>query len=1426
MRKVIKFVLSLVVATFYMSSAFSLIVVLPLENRLKESPYIVEGKVISVRCFWDMQRTHIMTDNVIEVYKDFRGNLRKKTIHLITLGGILDNQYHFVDPELKLSEGDIGVFLLKKSVLAGESGQIDNFETVFNIQSFLRYNKPQGKIEDHYQNLPFTSDFYFVIEKITLTHYKKLSKINMFQYGQEGEGKIALPTYSITGFSPSSIRAGTNDTLSVFGQGFGLSRGAYTNGIYFMDADIPTYFNISTSTIHTVWSDTLIKVIVPSTIFTAGSGKIGLVINGGQMILSQNVLDVRFSHTNIRSAPYTFQTQLVKENNNNGLSFKLNQVFDTNIDARLIFMKALDNWRCRTSLNLVFDGMTSLVSTSNDATNLICFGSLETGVLGMTNMYFAGCGSGLSKKWYLYGFDIKFNNSTNWNYTALLPGTNQIDFESVALHELGHAQLLEHVIQTGDVMKYAIGYGQKRSVLMNYNLEGGDFVMDKSNLFNFCSQLPMLDFNPLLSIPEIFPVDPNPICHGDTITLCTSYGDSYLWNTGETTRILNTSIPGEYSATVTNQCSTQQTDTVTVTNFGYNPISLGNDTILTYGDTLILDAGTGYESYLWSTGSSNQTFNVTIPGLYWVRVIDTNGCSQVDTIIVTSTEPLNQITINTVESDICPGESTSISFTATEFFYPNNVFVAQLSLSNGSFSNPVTIGTLPGTGSGTMNVVIPVNTPQGNGYRIRINSTAPPVEGIPNNNNITINPLLPVSVSITQNPPGSVCSSSTITFNSTVSNGGTSPVYQWKVNNLNVGTNQSSFSSNSLQNGDIVTCQLTSNLPCTLQAPINSNAITMSVIPAALVSVSITASPSSSICSGQSVTFNAIVVNGGTNPVYVWKKNGIIVSNSASYSSSSLANNDVITCRVTSNAFCATGNPAVSNSITMTVNTIVPVSVSISANPPGVVCSGTEVTFSANILNGGSNPVYAWKKNNLTVGTGQTYNTSNLSSGDLINCLITSSLNCVVSNPAISNTLTMNILPSYNVSVSIEATPDGMICSGTQVNFLATPVNGGSQPSFKWFKNSLPVGLGSTYQDNNLYDEDLVYCQLTSSMTGCITGNPTSSGLYIASVNPTPVIFLGNDTTIPLGNSLLLNPGLGYFSYQWSNGETGSAITVTTTGNYAVTVTDQEGCTASDSILVTVGYNSLQGIVSYFNSNQTLMDSTHVLLKQGNNAIYETTTNDAGYYFFENIGQGNYMLSASPTKLWGGANSTDALITMKHYVGITLLTGLKMAAANVDNSPVINTIDALMIAKRSVGMISSFPIGNWVSDKIPISANGQGLINQNLNVLCAGDVNGSFIPLAKTSPSLSLVSEGQITRIPDHEFIAPLLLKEPSDIGSISLFLSLSSDLVKVNKVISPFPGEILYNQVGNEVRISWYSLVPAQVPREGELLSLWLEIY
>jgi len=132
--------------------------------------------------------------------------------------------------------------------------------------------------------------------------------------------------------------------------------------------------------------------------------------------------------------------------------------------------------------------------------------------------------------------------------------------------------------------------------------------------------------------------------------------------------------------------------------------------------------------------------------------------------------------------------------------------------------------------------------------------------------------------------------------------------------------------------------------------------------------VSIAASPSGSICAGTPVTFTATAGNlGGGTVTYNFKVNNSSVQNSSSntYTSSSLANGNAVTCTITiTGGGCRTSNTANSNSISMVVTTAPTVFTLTGSN----VCSGT-TQGTVKLSNSQSNVSYQLWLGNNTVQT-------------------------------------------------------------------------------------------------------------------------------------------------------------------------------------------------------------------------------------------------------------------------------------------------------------------------------------------------------------------------------------------------------------------------------------------------------------------------
>jgi PKD repeat protein len=493
---------------------------------------------------------------------------------------------------------------------------------------------------------------------------------------------------------------------------------------------------------------------------------------------------------------------------------------------------------------------------------------------------------------------------------------------------------------------------------------------------------------------------------------------------------------------------------------------------------------------------------------------------------------------------------------------------------------------------------------------------------------MTVTASVTPAVAIAASPTGAICAGTSVTFTATPTNGGATPVYQWKVNGVNAGTNSTAFSTTTLTNGQIVTCVLTSNAICASTTTATSSGITMIVNTPVTPSVSIVASPTGAVCTGASVTFTATPTNGGTTPVYQWKVNGVNAgTNSATFTSTTLTNGQIVTCVLTSGATCASPATATSSGITMTVNSSVTPAVTIVASPTGTICAGTSVTFTATPLNGGATPSYQWQVNGANAGTNSaTFTTTTLTNAQIVTCVLTSNAACASPTTATSSGSTMTVNPSVTPTVSIVANPTGAICPGTSVTFTATPANGGSVPSYQWKINGLNAGTNSsTFATTALTNGQTVTCVLTSNAACASSTTATSAGISVAvnaAVTPSVTIAEtagGNPACAGSNLTFTATPTNGGTTpvYQWNvngtNVGTNSATYTTSTLTNGQTVTCDLTSNATCASPATI---SSAGITITINPVLvpaiTIASNTSGAVCTGSSVTFTATPNNAG----------------------------------------------------------------------------------------------------------------------------------------------------------------------------------------------------------------------
>ncbi|PIY02613.1 MAG: hypothetical protein COZ21_13250, partial [Bacteroidetes bacterium CG_4_10_14_3_um_filter_31_20] len=213
---------------------------------------------------------------------------------------------------------------------------------------------------------------------------------------------------------------------------------------------------------------------------------------------------------------------------------------------------------------------------------------------------------------------------------------------------------------------------------------------------------------------------------------------------------------------------------------------------------------------------------------------------------------------------------------------------------------------------------------------------------------------------------------------------------------------------------------------------------------------------------------------------------------------------------------------------------------------------------------------------------------------------------------------------SINVTFPNLAISDSTICFG---DTMVHTVNQSGINSFVWSNGD----TGNVFKSN-------IGGQFSVIMTdnfGC-----TFKDTFFVFIDSLKLqLSLGNDTTLCSGNYIALWQGASQtISYLWPDGSTGTIYTVDTTGAYWVIVTDSFGCTATDTITVTIqGTAPIAGFTA-----------TAVCL--GNNTIFTDTssTPDSANIinWLWNFGDGSVSTIQNPVHLYDSAGNYSVTLTV------------------------------------------------------------------------------------------------------------------------------------------------------------------------------------
>ena len=480
-----------------------MLVPLPLATRVAAAPLIVEAQVDSQQVVAHEGR--LFTVSNLTVFQVFRGTVPASGLRLAEPGGTLGPRAEVVSTAVGLLPGEQGLFLLEPDPAQPGTGR---YRLAAGPQGLLRYDLAARAAAGPFTRYPsIEADLYPAVEAATGQARRGIQP-NPALTAPRVLGKVAA-TPVISSFSPAALVAGKRQVLTINGSNFGAVRGS--GSVAFRNADDggSTFINAN-DTDYQSWSDTQIQVVVASDFITvagtAGTGIVRVTNGSGETSFSATALTVTYALSNVTPSggDTPGRVRLINDDGQGGYTLRYSPGFAGNTAAVAAHERALLSWRCATPLRRATSTTTTTDVATRDNINVVRYAppsELGMGVLGVTVSYYSGCSVNGVAAFSLVETDYSYNNTTNWNYATTSPSGSQFDFESVALHELGHGTQLSHIIDASAVMHFSISNGQAKRTL-----EPATDVAGGNDVFSFSATNPCPTFAPPTAGPGCAPL--------------------------------------------------------------------------------------------------------------------------------------------------------------------------------------------------------------------------------------------------------------------------------------------------------------------------------------------------------------------------------------------------------------------------------------------------------------------------------------------------------------------------------------------------------------------------------------------------------------------------------------------------------------------------------------------------------------------------------------------------------------------------------------------------------------------------------------------------------------------------------------------------------------------------------------------------------